>query len=220
MAADRVYEFLAAAGVGKDRALEESELVMLESTDPSEQAFHLARRVEGTIAFVDDKVGRETVNSKAAAADRITGPAVETAFATAPELAPEQLTEGTIVDWEALLLLISADAADTLVLKTYLGAVELFTDVAWDPTDGGGDIVRLSGSFRVRTAGATGKIDGGGSEVRSVVGTVTRVDGVPFINAAIDLSEALEFTVSATFSTVDADNKIDLRSLHLTVRKP
>jgi hypothetical protein len=122
------------------------------------------------------------IYASVAASTAVTGTASETTFSTGSFTIPANtLYAGEIIEIEGQGTNTSGNAADTLTIKLYIGSTAILTTVAFNVTDGGGDIFYFRARVCVRDIGATGHVVASGVQALGVPATVT---ALPFFLAS------------------------------------
>lgn len=185
--------------------------------------------VEAALNDLDDATCLDLGAFFDAAGSRVTNPGTTTeeAFPYEIDLPGDALVEGALVEWEATVQIVGANTGHTAKVRARVGGlagVLLGATDDFDPVDapgpGTGDLARLSGTFRVRTAGASGAIDGHTRCVKKLNGSASEVLQPPFAAYSADLSgSTVTLSITVEFSGNSASNIADLIDFHASIRE-
>ena len=144
----------------------------------------------------------------------------ENDFASLATFASVSLAVGDIIEYEAYVETVSANATPQLVGRVRLGGDLVSSIVIADATNGGDDILVMSGRIHITAIGAAAvaKFNALNKNIVDFAGTVTvEPEYVHQTGTALDTTAAVNLTVSTQWNASHGSNIADLRSL--VVRK-
>ena len=155
----------------------------------------------------DSDMSARSLSVITAASTAITNTTTETAFSTTFSIPANRLRVGSVLSLRARASVSSGNSTDTLTLRARLtdaaGAV-LGAGLAFDVTNGGGDVGDINLQMVVRTLGATGTMMSSGS-----IGLLTAVQATGSAGAVtIDTTAAITLVITAQWSAASASNSV------------
>lgn len=108
----------------------------------------------------------------------------------------------------------SGNSTDTLTTDIMLGTQVVGTQTAFDPTNGGGDIINWFCEIEIRTDGASGTMVANGWFSKNVSGTTT-VQTFQLASTAIDTTAVQQLAIRGTWSAISASDQSRLDELNI-----
>lgn len=108
----------------------------------------------------------------------------------------------------------SGNSTDTLTTDLMLGSQVINTLAAFDPTNGGGDIIAFVADIEIRTAGASGTMVATVTWTKNVNGTTT-VAEAQLASTAIDTTATQQVALRGTWSVANAADQSRLDMLNI-----
>lgn len=157
----------------------------------------------------DSDMSARSLSVITAASSAITNTATETAFSTTFSIPANRLRVGSVLSLRARASVSSGNSTDTLTLRARLtnaaGAV-LGAGLAFDVTNGGGDVGDINLQMVVRTLGAAGTMMSVGT-----IGLLTAVQATGSAGAVtIDTTAAITLVITAQWSVASASNSVTM----------
>ena len=157
----------------------------------------------------ESDMGARNLSVVTAASSAITNTVTETAFSTTFSIPANRLRVGSVLSLRARASVSSGNSTDTLTLRARLtdaaGAV-LGAGLAFDVTNGGGDVGDINLQMVVRTLGAAGTMMSVGT-----IGLLTAVQAAGSAGAVtIDTTAAITLVITAQWSVASASNSVTM----------
>ena len=157
----------------------------------------------------ESDMGARNLSVVTAASSAITNTVTETAFSTTFSIPANRLRVGSVLSLRARASVSSGNSTDTLTLRARLtnaaGAV-LGAGLAFDVTNGGGDVGDINLQMVVRTLGAAGTMMSAGT-----IGLLTAVQATGSAGAVtIDTTAAITIVITAQWSVASASNSVTM----------
>lgn len=155
----------------------------------------------------DSDMSARSLSVITAASTAITNTTAETAFSTTFSIPANRLRVGSVLALRARASVSSGNSTDTLTLRARLtnaSGTLLGAGLAFDVTNGGGDVGDINLQMVVRTLGATGTMMSSGS-----IGLLTAVQATGSAGAVtIDTTAAITLVITAQWSAASASNSV------------
>jgi carbon monoxide dehydrogenase subunit G len=113
-----------------------------------------------------------------------------------------ELSDGTVIEFEAQGVATATNGTDTLTVKVKLGSTVIASTGAVDVANN--DIWHLRGRIVIRTDGATGTLVATGTQILGAEGAT--VKSFKLASTAVDTTGALTLAVTGTWSVASASN--------------
>ena len=149
----------------------------------------------------------------------LTNTAVATKYDQNYTFPANSIRAGDTIRLDGEISIPSGNSTNTLLTEIMLGTQVIATLTAFDPTDGGGDIIAFECDITIRTAGASGTMVAWGKFTKNVNGTTTSaefqlpVGGVG--TTAIDTTVAQQAAIRGTWSVANAANQSRLDTFNI-----
>lgn len=155
----------------------------------------------------DSDMSARSLSVVTAASTAITNTTTETAFSTTFSIPANRLRVGSVLSLRTRASVSSGNSTDTLTLRARLtnaSGTLLGAGLAFDVTNGGGDVGDINLQMVVRSLGAAGTMMSSGS-----IGLLTAVQATGSAGAVtIDTTAAITLVITAQWSAASASNSV------------
>lgn len=154
----------------------------------------------------DYGIGGGDVYSSVAASTVLTNTVTATKYDQNYTFPANSLAAGNRIRVTGQISIPSANSTNTLATDLMLGTQAIATLTAFDPTDGGGDIIEVVAEIEIRTAGASGTMVANVTWFKNVNGTTTVVEQ-QLASTAIDTTAVQQLALRGTWSVASTSNQ-------------
>ena len=172
--------------------------------------------VGGTTGDVrtDFGIGGGEVFSAIVASTVLTNTTVATKYDQNYTFPVRSLHAGDTIRMTGEISIPSGNSTDTLATDIMLGTQVIVTLAAFDPTNGGGDIIDFTCNIEIRTDGASGTMVAWGQFEKNVNGTTTVVEW-QLASTAIDTTAVQQAAIRGTWSVASASDQSRLDAFNI-----